>query len=117
MIHYRPDFGPPPGNGSSAGESSRHRATVEAMEASLSQLRRAKRAADESLRRAQDAPLPHTSDNSIFVALWEAHLGDREALFAAMRRFDDAREALQSIAAGTGPCEGRAEREDRRPAG
>lgn len=99
MIHYRPESGSPPGNGNSAGESSRRPATTKAMEASLSLLRTAKRAADESLRRAQDAPEPHTSDNSIFVALWEAHLADREALFAAMRRLDDARLALRSSTA------------------
>lgn len=117
MIHYRPDSGPPPGNGNSAEASNRHRATIEAMEASLSQLRRAKRAADDSLHRAQDAPGPHTSDNSIFVGLWEGHLADREALFAAMRRLDDAREALRSSTAGTGPGEASGKPDDRRLAG
>ena len=51
--------------------------------ASLSRLHAAKRAADESLRRAQDAPGAHMGDNTVFVILWEAHLDDREALLSA----------------------------------
>ena len=116
MIHDRHLHGPPK-NGPSDEGSSLHRATTAATEASLSQLRRAKRAADESLRRAQDAPEPHTSDNSIFVALWEAHLSDREALFAAMRRLDEVRETLRSSMAGAEPTEGPAKPVDRRLAG
>lgn len=122
MIHYKPSPyelmpGSPRDDGVSAAESSRHCERFAAMEASLSQLHRAKRAADESLRRAQDAPEPHTTDNSVFVALWEAHLGDREALFSAMRQFDDTREALRSRAAGSGRGDDPAGPVDRRPAG
>lgn len=82
MIHYKPYPCEPPSG-----------SPLEKMEDSLSQLHRAKRAADESLRRAQEAPEPHSTDNSIFVALWEDHLRDREALFSAMRQFDEARKA------------------------
>lgn len=96
MIHFRQAHGSPLENGASDPESSRHRALFAAAEVSLSQVRKAKRAADESLRRAQEAPEPHVTSNSIFIALWEAHLGDREALFAAMRELDEAREALRS---------------------
>lgn len=102
MIHYGQAQGSSLEHGASDPESSRHRERFAVVEASAYAVRRAKRAADESLRRAQDAPEPHVTTNSIFVALWEAHLGDREALFAAMRRLDEAREALRSSAAGSG---------------
>ncbi|MGF7009357.1 hypothetical protein [Aminobacter sp. BE322] len=96
MIHFRHAHGSPLENGASDPGSSRHREPFAAMEASLSQVHKAKRAADESLRHAQGTPEPHATTNSIFIALWEAHLSDREALFAAMRKLDEAREALQS---------------------
>jgi hypothetical protein len=96
MIHYTPVQEWPPANGASVEEWNRHRERFTTVEASRSHLRKAKRAADESLRRAQDAPEPHTSDNSIFAALWEVHLAHREALFDAMRRLDEASEALRS---------------------
>jgi len=117
MIHYKPypcesASGSPPENRPSAEESRRRGAHCTHMEASLSQLRRAKRAADESLRRAQEAPGPHSTDNSIFVALWEDHLRDREALFSAMRQFDEAREALRRP--GHGQREGSQEAPDQR---
>ncbi|CAM5489560.1 hypothetical protein MAUB1S_08201 [Mycolicibacterium aubagnense] len=83
MINYKPS--------ELTAETNRDR-EVAALEASLSRLHQAKRMADESLRRAQEAPGPHTSDNSIFVALWEAHLSDRELLFSAMRQLDHARQ-------------------------
>ena len=57
----------------------------------------AKRAADESLARVNAAPEPHMTTNTVFVALYEAHQRDREALFAAMRRLDTATEALRKI--------------------
>ncbi len=95
MIHQRQMRGSPLESGPAEQETSRHRERFAALEASLSAVRRAKRAADDSLRRAQDAPQPHVTTNSIFVALWEAHLGDWEALFAAMRLLDEAREALE----------------------
>lgn len=41
-----------------------------------------------------------TTINSIFVAMWEAHRGNWETLFAAMRHLDVAREALGLSAAG-----------------
>lgn len=77
-------------------EASHHRTLFAAVEASRSAVSRAKRTADESLRRAQEAPEPHGTTNSIFVAMWEIHQGDREALFAAMRRLDEACDALRS---------------------
>ncbi|MFE0015879.1 hypothetical protein ACFWXH_13610 [Mesorhizobium sp. NPDC059054] len=98
MINYRPSGAPgaPFEHGGLTGEASHLRESIAALETSLSRLHQAKRVADESLRRAQDAPGPHTSENSIFVALWESHLGDREMLFSAMRQLDHARQALDS---------------------
>lgn len=98
MIHFRQAHGSPLENGASDLGSNRHRELFVAVEASLSQVRKAKRAADESLRHAQEAPEPHATTNSMFIALWEAHLSDREALFAAMRKLEEAREALRSDA-------------------
>ena len=57
----------------------------------------ARRAADESLLRVQDAPEPHITTNSLFVALFEAHQRDRETLFEAMRQLDAARMYLTSL--------------------
>lgn len=102
MIHYRPTSGQPPENGEPGYDLSLYRERFAAVEALTSQIRKAKRAADESLRRALDAPEPHETTNTIFVALWETHLRDREALFAVMRRLDDAREELRRIVAGFG---------------
>ncbi|MBR2688902.1 MAG: hypothetical protein IKE42_13710 [Aquamicrobium sp.] len=98
MINYKPSSiqSAPLDHGELTGELNPLRESVAALDASLSRLHRAKRSADESLRRAQDAPGPHTSDNSIFVALWETHLADRELLFSAMRQLDRARQALPS---------------------
>ncbi|MEO5758280.1 MAG: hypothetical protein ABIQ51_15630 [Mesorhizobium sp.] len=67
-------------------------------------VRKAKRAAHDSLARANDAPGPHETTNTIFVGLYEAHLRDREAMFAAMRQLDMAREVRRAIA--TGPTDG-----------
>ncbi|WP_379063764.1 hypothetical protein ACHMW4_19535 [Mesorhizobium sp. UC22_110] len=104
MINYKPSsvHGAPLQHGGLTGETDPFHECSAALDASLSQLHQAKRTADESLRRAQDAPGPHTSDNSIFVALWEAHLGDRELLFSAMRQLDRARQAVPPGAAGVG---------------
>ena len=93
-------------NKASARESGCYREPFLSVEASLSQLLQAKHATDESLRRVQGVPGPHETSNSIFVALWETHLADREALFAAMRQLDEMREAVRSnlaelAAAGT----------------
>lgn len=102
MINFRPSgvSGAPCEPGELTGGANLLRESVAALETSLSRLHRAKRIADESLRRAQDAPGPHTSDNSIFVGLWETHLGDREQLFSAMRQLDRARQALPPGGAG-----------------
>jgi hypothetical protein len=62
-----------------------------------SRVRIARRTADESLRRALDAPEPHETTNTVFIALWEAHLRDRELLFSVMRDLDAAREELRRI--------------------
>ena len=110
MIHYRPTREPFPENCGPVATSSRHRELFVAVEALLSDVREAKRAADRSLRRAQEAPEPHVTTNTIFVALYEAHLSDREALFAAMRRLDEARESLRAIATGIAATDGPADR-------
>jgi hypothetical protein len=91
MIHYRPKQGSSSENGNRAQASSRLHEHIDDPEALLAHVRRAQREADESLRRVQDAPEPHVSTNIIFVALYEAHLRDREVLFEAMRKLDDAR--------------------------
>ncbi len=98
MISYKPS--------ELTAETDQGREWVAALETSLSRLHQAKRMADESLRRAQDAPGPHTSENSIFVALWETHLADREMLFSAMRQLDHARQAPST---GGEPAPGRAD--------
>lgn len=116
MIHYRPACAPCSGHGGSAPAPDRRRELFVAVEVSLLRLRQAKRAADDSLRRAQEAPEPHATTNSIFVSLYEEHLRDREALFEAMRRLDEAQQALRDIAAGIGPTPER-EGPGRLPAG
>lgn len=58
--------------------------------ASYSLLDQAKRAANESLARLQEAPEPHTADNSAFTHLYDLHCRDREALFEALRRLEEA---------------------------
>lgn len=60
----------------------------------------AKRAAAESLARANDAPQPHDSTNTIFVVLFDTHCRDREALFETMREFDQACGELHTLAGG-----------------
>lgn len=95
MMHYKP----PRDALSEVAERDRYRDGFAAVEASLDTVRAAKRAADESLRRAQEAPGPHVTTNSIFVALYEAHLRDRESLFSALRGLDEARAALRPGAA------------------
>jgi len=101
MIHSRTSQGSLPENDTQGETPRSHRAGIANVEVLLSDVRRAKNAADESLRRAQDAPEPHGTINTIFVALWEEHLRDREALFAAMRELDEAREALRATAVKT----------------
>lgn len=105
MIHCRPTDRQRPENGGPGCDLTLYRERFAAVEASASQVRKAKRAADESLRRAQEAPEPHVSTNTVFVALWDEHMRDREALFAALRRLDDAREELRRIATGFGAKE------------
>ena len=94
MIHYRPMHGSPSENGGRDAVSRRHHELVGRVEALAALVSRAKRAADESLSRAHDAPQPHETTNIIFVTLYEAHWRDREALFEAMRRLDEARQTL-----------------------
>ncbi|MCP8897436.1 hypothetical protein KYK29_21130 [Shinella daejeonensis] len=89
---FRTEFGIAAENRPLDATSNHRRESLSDLENSLLQFRKAKRAADESMRRAQDVPEPHSTDNTIFIALWEAHLADREALFDAMRRLDRARE-------------------------
>ncbi|MDZ5695666.1 hypothetical protein [Chelativorans sp. M5D2P16] len=92
MMHFGfPEPRPLPA-GPSQDTPSREQHTVE-IERLRRAVREAKQAAAESLSRAMEAPGPHDTTNTIFVALFEAHCRDREVLFAAMRRLDAAREA------------------------
>lgn len=75
---------------------SSHSALAGEVEVLMAVVSKAKRIADESLARANDAPHPHETSNTIFVALYETHWRDREALFEAMRRLDKAREELRA---------------------
>lgn len=61
------------------------------LHALLGRVERAKRAADESIARVADVPGPHVADNAIFMAHYDAHCMDREALFDALRRLDAVR--------------------------
>ncbi len=99
MIHYRPTEGRQAGTGAAEPGSSLYRQGFMIVEALASQVATARHAADESLRRALDAPEPHETTNTIFVACWEDHLRDREALFETMRRLDAARDELRRIVA------------------
>lgn len=75
---------------SDRGETARKLSAIASLKAAVEL---AKQTANESLRRAQSAPLPHIADNSIFIALYDRHLSDREALFSRIRELDDARPA------------------------
>lgn len=57
----------------------------------LAEVEDAKRKANNSLQRAQSAPKPHVTTNSIFASLYEEHLRDRELLFSSLRQLDDMR--------------------------
>jgi len=60
----------------------------------LAAVEAAKHAANDSLSRAQSAPLPHIADNIMFITLFERHLSDREVLFSRLRQLDDAKATL-----------------------
>lgn len=75
------------------GECMQGRGTVASL---LAAVEAAKQAANESLRRAQSAPLPHVADNTTFIALFERHLSDRETLFSKIRQLDDAKVSLRA---------------------
>ncbi|MEK1891439.1 MAG: hypothetical protein AAAB35_28545 [Phyllobacterium sp.] len=64
---------------------------LSAIDQASKRVEEARRAADASLMRAKAAPRPHEITNPVFVALFDAHQQDREALFAAMRTLDAAR--------------------------
>ena len=66
------------------------RKTASAVDHARKQVEEARRIADASLLRAKAAPRPHEITNPVFVALFDAHQHDREALFAAMRNLDAA---------------------------
>jgi len=102
MMHCKPTPGRGHEHGGPACDASVYRACFAAVESLAAQVHAARRTADETLRRALEAPGPHETTNTIFVALWEAHLHDREALFAAMRRLDAAREDLRRMVAPFG---------------
>lgn len=75
------------------GEGAQARGTIASL---LAAVEIAKQTANESLRRAQSAPLPHIADNTIFIALFERHLSDREALFSRIRQLDDAKASFRA---------------------
>ncbi|SJM34248.1 hypothetical protein BQ8482_40030 [Mesorhizobium delmotii] len=66
----------------------------------MSAVRRAKRAADESLRVHHVLEPLATTTNTIFEALRDEHGGHRQPLLEALRGLDVARTATRSIAAG-----------------
>lgn len=101
MIHHKATQPQPWGQSEPDHGMHRHYAVFASVEACASAVRKAKRAADESLQRAQEAPEPHATTNTIFIALYEAHLRDRETLFSAMRRLDEAQAALRTLARAT----------------
>ncbi|MEJ5086780.1 hypothetical protein [Brucella pseudogrignonensis] len=78
---------------SSSGYGEQARGTIASL---LAAVEIAKQTANESLRRAQSAPLPHIADNTIFISLFERHLSDREALFSRIRQLDDAKASFRA---------------------
>ncbi|MFD1198102.1 hypothetical protein ACFQ3K_07215 [Brucella gallinifaecis] len=74
------------------GQCLKDRGTIASL---LTAVEVAKQAANDSLRRAQSAPLPHVADNTTFIALFERHLLDRESLFSSIRQLDDARASFR----------------------
>jgi len=84
MMHFKPAIGYVAGEGGTDGRA------ASAVEESILAFCAAKRAADESLRHVQESPPPHVAANRTFTMLYEAHLRDREALFEAMRRLEEA---------------------------
>lgn len=78
-------------------DARRYQELVAEVERQRSRVREARRRAVESLARAHEAPEPHDTGNTIFVALYETHWRDREALFTAMRDLDTASEALHAF--------------------
>ncbi|WP_090329471.1 hypothetical protein [Nitratireductor aquibiodomus] len=89
-----------------AEELERYRGKYLRVERLRSKVQAAKRAAAESLARANDAPEPHDGSNTIFVALFDAHCRDREALFETMRELDEACGELHVMAGGMQAAEG-----------
>ncbi|MCV0379531.1 hypothetical protein [Nitratireductor sp.] len=100
MIHLDPigDFAPH--HPCETQELERHRGKLLRVERLRSKVEAAKAAAAESLSRANDAPEPHDSANTLFVALFDAHCRDREKLFEAMRELDEACRELHAASAG-----------------
>ena len=117
MIHTRLTNGSPLENGGPDSGLGRYRESFAGVEASTSAVRRARRAANESLKRLNAEPVPRSNANPVFVSLLEKHRKDREALFSAMRQLDDAREALRRIAAEIAATDSPAPSIDRRRAG
>ncbi|MAS14287.1 MAG: hypothetical protein CMH69_13350 [Nitratireductor sp.] len=89
-----------------ADELERHRGKFLRVERLRSKVQAAKRAAAESLSRANETPEPHDGSNTIFVALFDTHCRDREALFEAMRELDEACGELHVMTAGMKAIEG-----------
>ena len=72
-------------------------AAVADVELWTERVREAKRVADEMLARAEEAPEPHVTTNTIYVARYEAYLDARRDLSAAMRELDAARARLRAV--------------------
>jgi hypothetical protein len=77
-----------PGRRSEDDHSSTHALLLE-LARRRAALAEAKGVANESLQRLREAPEPHTSDNAIYLRLYDDHCRGREMLFEAMRRLDD----------------------------
>ncbi len=76
-------------------EQRERKALVAELETLRRRVKQAKLKASESLSRANEAPEPHDTTNTVFVALYDSHWRDREELFSAMRQLDDAYRALE----------------------
>ncbi|MFC7067627.1 hypothetical protein [Brucella rhizosphaerae] len=91
MMQAQSDY--PHSSSPSYTENGKSRGTIGSL---LADVETAKQTANESLRRAQSAPLPHIADNTIFIALFDRHLSDRELLFSKIRQLDDAKALLRA---------------------
>ncbi|WP_295813675.1 hypothetical protein [uncultured Nitratireductor sp.] len=98
MMHLSPRGDFAPRHACEAQEFERYRGKLLRVERLRSKVEAAKRAASDSLARANEAPGPHDTENTIFVALFDAHCRDRETLFETMRELDEACCELRAVA-------------------